>query len=394
MPSITRQARDRARHYRNVAMESFWAARRHRPAFDHLVRAYERFSDQRGNQLAASVTYYAFLSFFPLLALAFAVAGYLAAFHVEARHFMEQAISEVLPGLSQELPIETIADARTGAGILGVLGLLYAGLGAVSALREALHVIWLNSVSDGPNFVLAKVIDTIVMVVLGTALLASVVLTSVLQTGTRWLLGWMGLDEVAVLVVATRTVGLAVAIAVSTLIFLVLFSKLSGTRRPWRLLWRGALLAAVGFEILKALGALLLAGTLGNPVYASFAVLVGLLVWMNIVLRMVFFAAAWTATRLPVAPPYPGAVPMAVPAGGGAAEPHGLAARESSRPRPGSRGARVRGVLWRTAVLTGGAAALAGAVWWLRQRFGGGRRRNPAGQGPYITYRSRRGPAA
>ncbi|RNL82306.1 YihY/virulence factor BrkB family protein [Halostreptopolyspora alba] len=369
MRSLTGQLRDRVRHYRNVAMESFWAARRRRPGFDHLVRAYERFSDERGNQLAASVTYFAFLSFFPLLALAFAVAGYLAEFHVAARDYMERAVADALPGISGELPIEAIAESRVGTGVLGVLGLLYAGLGAVSSLRQALHVIWLKSVSESPNFLVAKLVDTVVMVVLGTAMLVSVALTSVLQTGTRWLLGGLGLDEVGVLVVATRLVGLVVAVAVSTLVFLVLFSRLSGSGRPWRLLWRGALLAAVGFEILKALGATLLAGTLSNPVYASFAVLVGLLVWINIVMRVVLFAAAWTATWLPVAPPYPGAVPMAVPSGDTAVSA-GPPVPAGENTRHGPRAQRGRGGLPRAAVLTGAAAGLAGAVWWLRRRLG------------------------
>ncbi len=372
--SITEKASDWARHYRNVAMETFWAARRRRPAFDHLVRAYERFSDQQGNQLAASVTYYGFLSFFPLLALAFAVAGYLAAVNVEARQYMEQAVGEILPGIAEDLPISDIAQARVGAGVLGVLGLLYAGLGAVSALREALHVIWLKSLSGGPNFVVAKLVDTAVMIVLGVALLASVALTSVLQTGTRWLLGRVGLDEVAVLVVTTRMVGLVVTVAVSTLIFMVIFSWLSGTRRGWRLLWRGALVAAVGFEILKSLGATLVAGTLGNPVYASFAVLVGLLVWMNIVVRMVLFVAAWTATWLPVAPPYTDVVPVSVPAESTApprstvSEAAGRGAKDRAR-----RGGR------RTAVFTGVAAGVAGAAWWLCRRFrAGGRGESPS----------------
>ena len=49
--------------------------------------------------------------------------------------------------------------------------------------------------------------------------------------------------------------------------------------------------------MLKQVGTLLVAHTTRNPVYASFAVLVGLMVWINIVSRFVLFTAAWTATR-------------------------------------------------------------------------------------------------
>ena len=81
------------------------------------------------------------------------------------------------------------------------------------------------------------------------------------------------------------------------MIFLVLFTRLSGTCAPWRRIARGALFGAVGFEILKQVATLLIGRTTQNPVYASFAVLVGLMVWINIVSRFALFVAAWTATR-------------------------------------------------------------------------------------------------
>ncbi|CAM4019818.1 hypothetical protein GCM10009799_49080 [Nocardiopsis rhodophaea] len=316
MASLLNTAKGKARHYGHLAMETYWEARRRRPAFDHAVRAVERYGDRRGSAFAASVTYFAFLSFFPLLALAFALVGYLVEFNADLRQYVELAVEEVLPGLSEQLPIDEIARARTGAGIIGLLGLLYAGLGAVAALREALHQIWLKDVHAGPNIVLAKLYDLVVLIVIGFALLATVVLTSVAQAATTWLLSWVGLEDSVAAIAATRVLGLAIAIGVNLLIFLVLFSRLSGTRRPWRLLWRGALMAAVGFEVLKAAGALLVSYTLGNPVYASFAVVVGLLVWINLVMRLVVFCAAWTATWLPVPPPYQGNVPMRLPDGG------------------------------------------------------------------------------
>ena len=49
--------------------------REHRPFVDHVVRTVEHYGSVNGNALAAAVTYFAFLSFFPILALAFAVVG-------------------------------------------------------------------------------------------------------------------------------------------------------------------------------------------------------------------------------------------------------------------------------------------------------------------------------
>ena len=49
--------------------------RQRRPLVDHLVRAVEHYGQVNGSALAAAVTYFAFLSFFPILALAFAIFG-------------------------------------------------------------------------------------------------------------------------------------------------------------------------------------------------------------------------------------------------------------------------------------------------------------------------------
>jgi membrane protein len=308
MASGLDRAKDGARHYRNLSMDAYWRLRRRRPAVDHAVRAYERYADRNGNQLAGAVTYFAFLSFFPLLALAFAVVGYLASMDVELTATLEQGLDGVLPGLSEQLPMAEIAQARVGAGLLGLLGLLYAGLNSVAALREALHSIWLKSVKEGPNLLLRKAVDLLVMVGLGLALLLTVSFTSVAQAATAWLLSLVGLDGSVWANLLLRLLALAIAVSMNMALFVLVFWLLSGSGRPARMMWRGALLGAVGFEVLKAGAAILLGGTLGNPVYASFAVLVGLLLWINLVMRLVMFSAAWTATWLPMPPPYTGSL--------------------------------------------------------------------------------------
>ena len=53
--------------------------RKRRPVVDHLFRTAEHYSAVKGSLQAGAVTYFAFLSFFPILALAFAVSGALVA---------------------------------------------------------------------------------------------------------------------------------------------------------------------------------------------------------------------------------------------------------------------------------------------------------------------------
>jgi membrane protein len=291
---------DSVRHWVTSLEESVRSALRRARArsrtFDHLGRAADRYREQRGDRLAAALSFYGFLSFFPLVALAFAITGYAVAISPHVRDAVAKGIDQILPELSHRLPVAQIAEAKAGASVLALVGLAWSGLGWIGVWRESLRTIWQGAEGNG-NIVVNRLRDLGVLFLLGFALLASVILSSLVSAATHAMLGWMGLDGVPGAGSLLRLVALSVAIAADGLIFLILFSTLSGTRASWRQLLRGCLFGAVGFEALKLVGALLVVHTVRNPVYASFAVIVGLVVWINIASRFILFAAAWTATR-------------------------------------------------------------------------------------------------
>lgn len=272
-------------------------ARERWPWFDHQVRAFERYQERRGDRLAAALTCYAFLSFFPLLALAYALLGYLVGVSAQARDYFVRAVNSQLPGLADQLQVEQIAQSKTAVGIVGLVALLFTGLGWVQVLRESLRDIWGNEPGGGGNFFLMRLWDAAVLAFLGVVLICGMAVTTVTNSATHTVLGWLGWDDVTGAGTGLRLLSLAIAIMFDTVVFLVLFSRLSGTRAPWRRIIRGALFGAVGFEALKQVAAILVARTTQNPVYGTFAVLVGLMVWINIASRFGLFAAAWTATR-------------------------------------------------------------------------------------------------
>jgi inner membrane protein YhjD len=265
--------------------------------FDHLVRAFERYQERRGDRLAAALTSYAFLSFFPLMALAYALLGYLVGVSDEARDYFVRAINSQLPGLAGQLDVEQIAQSKTAVGVLGLVALLVTGIGWVQVLRESLRDIWGNEPGGGGNFFLKRLWDGAVLAFLGLILICGMAVTTVTTSATHTVLGWLGLEDVPGAGTGLRLLSLTCAIFFDTVVFLALFSRLSGTRAPWRRIIRGALFGAVGFEILKQIAAFLIGRTTQNPVYGTFAVLVGLMVWINIATRFALFVAAWTATR-------------------------------------------------------------------------------------------------
>lgn len=282
------------------------------PWFDHLLRAVQRYQVQSGDRLAGAVTYFAFLSFFPLIALAFAVLGFVAADDPRVLTVLTQAINEQLPGLGDRLELETIAATRTSVGIIGLLGLLYAGLRAVEALRESLYEIWMTGERPG-NYVLARLRDLAALVLIGVTMMVSALTGTFATRATQTVAGWVGLAGSGPGAFAVGAAGIAVSLAADTLVLVIVLRWLGRAPRSFRAVLRAALAGAIGFGLLKQLATLLLASTMANPVYGTVAVVVGLLVWINISVRLLLYVAAWTATAEMGPPPAPTPVPSSSP---------------------------------------------------------------------------------
>jgi membrane protein len=273
--------------------------RQRRPGLDHVIRAWQRYQADGGDRLAAAVTYFGFLAFFPLVALAFSVLGFVLAHDPTLRDTITSHLNDTLPGLVGNGPgqinVDKIAAAKTGAGVIGLLGLLYAGLGWVDALRQALRTIWHQDIRAG-YIIVTKLTDVGILIGLGLALLASVLVSVAATTATGTVLGWVGLEGSLTASIVVRALAIGLAIVADVAVFGWLFTRLPSTRPPGARVLQGALLMAVLFEILKVVGSIYLKGTTSNALYGTFAAVVGLLIWINLVSRLLLFCAAWTVT--------------------------------------------------------------------------------------------------
>lgn len=273
------------------------SVRNKRPFLDHLIRAFGRYQADAGDRQAAAVTFFGFLSFFPLIALATSLLSYVLG--DEAIGTVVREVNSYAPGLAGQLELEMILtdNSKAGAtGLLGLAGLLYAGLGWVDALREAIRTVWHHNVKEG-NLVVKKVKDVVVLAGLGVAVVLSVGISAATGAFTGFALDVVGLEKTFVATAIAKVVGVTLGLATSTGLFLYLFWRLPKVQSPFRRVVKGALLAGLLFEVLKRVGAVYIERTTENPVYGAFAVIVGLLVWINIVSRMLLFCAAWTVTQ-------------------------------------------------------------------------------------------------
>jgi membrane protein len=304
-------------------------------------RAWARYNAVRGNVLAGGVAYFAFFSLFPGMALGFTVFGLLLGDQEDLQVRLVQYVNSNLgsvvltyhAGGGGIVSVDqlTAPGVLTTAGAVGFVTLVLSGLGWISALRDGVQEVFAGR-SD-TNFLVLKLVDLLVLAAAGVAVLASVVLSVVVNVATDQVLERLGIPAGTVSSWAVSIAGQLVLTGVDAVIFTLLFHRLAGVAVPFRDAAVGGIAASVGFTVLKLFASVLLQVAVRNRFLAAFGLVVGLLVWMNLVARVTLVAAALSATvaadRGHLALPDP-----AVPAGvrGAAREVTDTAAGEGADP--------------------------------------------------------------
>jgi membrane protein len=248
--------------------------------FGTVLRVQKRYSELNGNYLAASVTLSSFLSLFPLLLFAIAVLGFVAA---DAPNLGRDVVDEL--GLEGDAAraittaVDTARDSRRAASIVGIVGLLWSGLGLVAAFQYAINAAWQASGRGWRDKLTG-------LLWLGGATL--LFLTSfATSTVIRWLPGFLA--------PLTTLAGLSVNFG----LWLWTFKILSTREVGWKALVPGAVVGALGFEALKAVGAFYVPGAVSSAsaLYGTLGVVFATLAWLLFFGRLVVYAAVVNVVR-------------------------------------------------------------------------------------------------
>jgi len=285
---------------RTGAARRWGALKQARPALGHLAAAYQHYQRNHGNDLAAAITYFSFLALFPLVLLGVSVTAFVLASRPELQGELFTNLSSDLPGGFGDTVRQTIQgaiDKRAGVGVIGLAGVLLAGLGWIANLRTAIDTVW-GLPARKRAFLAAKAADAVVLAGLGIGAAASVAVTAGGTAASSLVLRGLGLDHVTGAGTASWCLGILLGIAGSMVIFGWLMIKLPDIRVPRRIALRATLLAAVGFEVLKLVGTFYIARITGSPAGAVIGPVVGVLVWIYLVARYQLFCVAWAATAL------------------------------------------------------------------------------------------------
>src|SRR5437588_1065395 len=119
-----------------TAMVGGYRAGMRRPALDDYQRRHRwlavpiavvyKFSDDQGGYLAALITYYGFLSLFPLLLLAVTVLGFVLQGNTSVQHDVIGSALSQFPVVGKQIQTNLHSYRGSGVGLaIGIIGSLY-----------------------------------------------------------------------------------------------------------------------------------------------------------------------------------------------------------------------------------------------------------------------------
>lgn len=270
---------------RAVAVVERWvrSARRRSTGFDHFWRAFDRYREVLGGRLAAAIAYYGFFAVFALGLVAYWIFGAVLGESDEISDAVAAYLKQNLPFLD---PAQ-IQESGGNVGIIGLILLVFTGIGWVEAIRSSQRMMYGINQQPG-NLVVRRLVDLAVLVGVFVLLGLSVGVMDAVESLLWWLFGGPSIGSTIsswlLAVVANMVLAATLLLAVPRL------------RMPARRLWPSVLLVALGITLLNTLGLYYVVRTERNPAYAVVRGAVGLLLYLYLFNQLLLLGAALAAT--------------------------------------------------------------------------------------------------
>lgn len=258
-----------------------------RAFFAFPIAVVKRYGEDEAGKQAALVTYYAFLSLFPLLLIFMTVLGLLIQNNPDLESRISSTVFELFPALGTDLQKNVGSVQGSGiALVLQLLALLYGARGLAVILQDTFNNLWHIDKAQRPGMVgdtlraFGMMAAVGVGITVGTALSYS--LGSILDIG---ILGTVLIN--------------ALNLCVTFGLFLVVFRLGTSSRVSLGKLVIGAAIACVGTLLVQRLGGMIMADQLPKleGSYGSFAVALGMLFWIYLQAQIILYAIVATVVR-------------------------------------------------------------------------------------------------
>jgi membrane protein len=258
---------------------------------------FKDFSDDKCSRMAAALSYYMVFSLPPLLIIILAIVGLFVDPADAQGRFVQQLNGLVGPQGADAMRTMIEQANRPQGGVMAVVGvvtLLLGATGAFAQLQEALNTAW--EVKPDPRaggakqFLTKRLLSFGMIMVIAFLLLVSFVLSALVAAFGDLLDGYLGGAGAAV----GQVVQIVVGLAVTWLVFALMFKVLPDARIGWRDVWVGALVTAVLFTIGRFLIGLYLGNSNSANAFGAAAALAIIFVWLYYAASIVFLGAEFT----------------------------------------------------------------------------------------------------
>jgi membrane protein len=261
-----------------------------------LTRSFMSFMDNDLTTAAAAVSYFSMLALFPSLLLLLSIGNRLFGAETVQKYVLSQVLA-FLPGASTFVSknLESISEISTSIILSSVMVMLWASSWMFTVIEKALNRVW----GTYPrSFLHGRAVNIAVMTLVFFLLAASALFTAFV-TGVRsaanriplkltpWLAALSGY--------AWQTLFVIASLAVTVILFAVLYKLLPNTRVSVMEALPGAVLAGVFWESAKFGFAFLLPYFHYDLLYGSIGAGVALLTWVYLSSVIMLFGAQFTA---------------------------------------------------------------------------------------------------
>lgn len=267
----------------------------------NLSGAYSRFQRDDGAILAAAVAYYLGLSFFPLILVLVSGLGLFLEYSRLGQSAEEQILDTLAVHLSPSFEqhvagaLSNVKDRSVLTGPIGLIGILIASIAGFAQFERAFNRIWnmpqpeSQGILAGLRSVLIKRgIAFLILLSLGllvvAVFLAEISLTAVekyagqLVPLPEWLSGFARYG---------------IALAFNVLVFTLVYRWLPRVRVRWNEALRGAIVAAVGWEIGRQLLTWYLTGNQLSSAYGVIGSFIAIQLWCFFAVALIFLGASY-----------------------------------------------------------------------------------------------------
>jgi membrane protein len=260
--------------------------RRH-PVLGFWIAVIYKFVDDQGGYLAVLITYYAFLSLFPLLLLLTTIVGIVLEGDPQLQKIVIDSALSQFPVIGDQLGTPQELSGGTAAIVVGVLGALYGASGIGQATQHTMNTAWQVPRNSRPNPILSRVRSLLLLILIALALIATTVLST--YGGLAGPLDTSQSAGVAVVAVVTNSLIFAVAFRLST----------TSKNVTYRDVMPGAILMGVVWQLLQTFGTFYVNGVVKNASTTNsvFAVVLGLLAYFYLAATALVISAEINAVH-------------------------------------------------------------------------------------------------